>query len=871
MMILLMLLLSQIACHTHILRCHVHDPQPPLHKYYQPGDLIIGGVVSLTFIVSDPLAFDVEPPPVVYQDLSILTKHYQHILALAFAVKEINENSQLLPNFTLGFHIYDSYFNAQRTYHATMQLMSTSDRFIPNYKCGIQSNLIAVIGGLDAQTSLHITNILDIYKIPQIIYGSAPEMNDKLPGLSFYQMAPKDDLQHFGILSLLLYFSWTWIGILAMDDDRGERFVHTVIPAFSKQGICFAFIEMFPRINYSDEHENMINKGVKMYEVILASKANVVLFYGVSYSVLFLIWFPYISEFGVQKSYINPLKGKVWVMTTQMELSILNYQRNWSIEMLHGTLSFTIHSKELHGFQDFIQSQKPLSSKEDGFMVDFWQHIFNCGFPNRIQDKVVGLICTGKEKLQDVPGPFFEMNTIGHSYSVYNAVYTVAYALCAMTAPRLRPKARMKESKIKHFLELHRFLRGVSFNNSAGDYISFDENRRLLVGMDVTNWVISSNQSFHRKKVGRIAHETSLGRMLTVSEDAIEWHNWFNQVQPTSICTEHCQPGTSKKVKEGEPFCCYDCITCPVGKISEEEDMRDCYKCRDEFYPNKNKNFCLPRYVSFLSYGEPLGMSFSFSALFFSLITALVLGIFLKHHNSPIVIANNRNLTYTLLVSLLLCFFCVFLFIGRPQQVTCLIRQTAFGITFSVVVSCVLAKTIMVVLAFLATQPGSKMRKWVGKRLAHSVLLFCSLIQACICISWMWISPPFLEVDVHSVHEEIILQCNEGSVVMFYCVLGYLGFLAVISFSVAFLARKLPDTFNEAKFITFSMLVFCSVWLSFVPTYLSTKGKYMVAVEIFSIFASSAGLLGCIFFPKSYIILLRPELNKREQMIRKKC
>ncbi|KAM6451772.1 vomeronasal type-2 receptor 26-like [Liasis olivaceus] len=869
--LLLVALFSPKVCKAYNAKCNIHTLHKPQHTYHESGDVIIGGIASLASFLENAISFSEEPSPSLQEDLILLPKNYQHILALVFAVKEINENPHLLPNLTLGFHIYDSYRSAQKTCQATMFLLYNMENFVPNYICGIQNNLTAVIGGLDSKISIEIANILDIYKVPQLVYGSAPVMNYKTPGLSFFQMSPMERLQYEGILSLLLHFNWTWTGVGVMDNDNGERLLDVIIPLFSKHGICVTSIERISYIGSVNELSSIFEQGTKIHHKIMESKSNVMIFYGESNALVFLRWLPYLSN---KEHDAETAKGKVWILTSQAELASNFYQKDWDTQIIHGALSFRIHTNNPPGFQPFLESRNPLNPKADGFIIFFWEQTFNCVFQTSVFDKVFGDPCTGRENLENLPEMVFEMDMIGHSYSIYNSVHTVAYALHTMLTSRFRKRTRVDERSWNFHnqvaWQVHHFLKGLSFNNSAGDEVSLDANGELLAGLDVMNWIVFSNQSFVRVKVGKVVSGVPTPQTFTINKDAITWHSWFNQSQPLSVCSESCRPGSSKKVKEGEPFCCYDCIPCPAGKISEKEDSNECYTCKDGSYPNTNRDSCNPKTVVFLTYEEPLGVSSAFSALFFSLLTAFVLGIFVRKHSTPIVVANNRDLTYVLLTSLLLCFLSALLFIGRPNMVICLLRQAAFGISFSVAVSSVLAKTVTVVLAFLATKPGSRMRMFVGKRLSNSLVISCSLLQTAICMSWLATSPPFPEFDMHSVVEEIVLQCNQGSEAMFYCVLTYMGFLAVISFIVAFLARKLPDTFNEAKFITFSMLVFCSVWLSFVPTYLSTKGKYTVAVEVFSILTSSAGLLGCIFFPKCYIILFKPNLNNREHLMNRK-
>ncbi|XP_054850311.1 vomeronasal type-2 receptor 26-like [Eublepharis macularius] len=815
MLLLLLLPLPHMMCKPDTMMCSKSETFHNVYQWYKPGDIVIGGIATHIAVLFPMISFKTHPSQEPWNDLIVMTKFYQHILALVFAVNELNENHKILPNVTLGFHIYDSFYD--------------------------------------------------------ISYGSfEPEEDKRTDFPSFYRMASNQAFQYQGIVQLLFYFQWKWVGILTSSDDDGEQFSRNLEPLFSQNGICPAFIEILTdTLDFSD-FEQLFSVSLSKIPFFLDIKVNAFVLDG---EVLSIMWVAVLLRVTTAWILLSDVAykgkisvGKVWITTAQIDFIFTTIQRNWDIQMFHGALSFNIHSKELPGFQTFLQKTNPQRTKADGFIKDFWEQAFECTFLLSSNDPEEGnKLCTGEERLESLPGPVFEMGMTGHSYSIYNAVYSLAHALHTLYISRFKHRENQNEGRISLSdvdpWQLHLILQTISFNNSAREEIVFNQHGELDLGFDITNLVTFPNNSFVRIKVGWFDSHAPLGQELSFDQYRINWHRNFMKVPPPSVCNDNCLPGYSMERKEGEKFCCYDCAPCPEGMFSNEIDMDKCITCPEGHYPNKGQDQCIPKMTSFLSFQETLGIILTFGALFFSLITAVVLGIFRMYQDTPIVKANNQNLSYVLLISILFCNLCSLLFIGQPNKVTCLFRQAAFGVIFSVAVSSVLAKTILVVLAFVASKPRNIFRNWMGKGLAPLIVSVCSLIQVIICVTWVGTSPPFPNVDMHSKTEEIVLECNDGSVTMFYCVLGYMGLLALVSFTVAFLARKLPDSFNEAKFITFSMFVFCSVWLSFVPTYLSTRGKEMVAVEIFSILASSVALLGCIFLPKCYIIIMRPDLN----------
>ncbi|XP_030050676.1 vomeronasal type-2 receptor 26-like [Microcaecilia unicolor] len=691
-----------------------------------------------------------------------------------------------------------------------------------------------------------MSNIFRIYHYPQISYSSQSLiMSDTVMFPYFYRTVPSVLPLCTGIVKLLKHFDWTWVIIIASDDESSLTAVQILIGKIMQNGGCVAFTETF-----SHASGIPLKEAQNIYDKIYESSANVIILYTDRQYALSLY----------SHGHIRKIPNKIWICAVEMDF-LSTFPLDLGVR--NNTLTFTVAKKNIPGFSKFVREVDPILFPLTRHTSEWWTVLCDIRCPKSIKRS-----CSANQTLPSLL--HCSAKYLGSSYSVYNAVYAVAHALHNMIMSDTGNTTLWSggSHRVLDYLpwKIHHYLKNIHFRNFQDENIFFDENGDLAIGYNIINRVFLPNGTQINEIVGNYNPYHPLEQDFTINEKLIVWDSAFIQIPPQSKCSQICIPGFRKLTREREAICCYDCIPCPKGEISNQTDMDNCIKCPDDQWSNQKRDACIPKVITFLSYEEPLGIVLTAISIFFFLINAVILGIFIHYRDTPIVRANNRNLSYILLMSLMLCFLCSLIFIGHPKQVTCLLRQTAFGVMFSISLSSILAKTITVVMAFQATKPESKFRKWMDPRFSYLIVFSCSFLQALFCLSWLFIAPPFLYFNMQSEIGAIVIECNERSIISFYCVLGYLGFLACISFIVAFLARNLPDSFNEAKHITFSMLVFCSVWVSFIPTYVSTKGKYMVVVEIFAILASSAGLLGCIFIPKCYIILLRPERNNRKYL-----
>ncbi|XP_077773895.1 vomeronasal type-2 receptor 26-like [Podarcis muralis] len=259
-------------------------------------------------------------------------------------------------------------------------------------------------------------------------------------------MAPNEVNQYMGIIRLLQSFRWTWVGLLAVGDDSGDHFLQTMEPLLSQNGICSAFTQRIPNQGRFLSLDELIDMTSEIYLPFLDSKVRTFVVFGESMIILWLSALVALEDPGYRE---NAYIGKVWIMTTQIDFAVTGQITRSNFQIFQGSISFTIHSNQCLGFQGYIRNIQSCKTQDNGFFRAFWQHAFDCSLPNSSVPMDVDGICTGEEKVENLPESIFEMQMTGHSYSVYNAVYAVAHALHSMGSSRSNLRAMAQGKRLQ--------------------------------------------------------------------------------------------------------------------------------------------------------------------------------------------------------------------------------------------------------------------------------------------------------------------------------------------------------------------------------------------------------------------------------------
>ena len=96
-------------------------------------------------------------------------KNYRYILALLFAIEEINGNPNLLPNISLGFDFYNVRFIGKYIHSNTFNWLTALGlrNYLPNYNCK-KRNFTAALTGTSWITSALTGTLLQLFKFPQV-------------------------------------------------------------------------------------------------------------------------------------------------------------------------------------------------------------------------------------------------------------------------------------------------------------------------------------------------------------------------------------------------------------------------------------------------------------------------------------------------------------------------------------------------------------------------------------------------------------------------------------------------------------------------------------------------------------------------------
>ena len=336
-----------------------------------------------------------------------------------------------------------------------------------------------------------------------------------------------------------------------------------------------------------------------------------------------------------------------------------------------------------------------------------------------------------------------------------------------------------------------------------------------------------SDGGYHYVKVGEWAST------LVMDPSTIHFHPGLDHYNPQDIpysqCSMPCGPGEVKLIQDDQ-ICCWVCITCKPWEYLENEFT--CRECEIGFWPTEDLSGCYQlqeQHMELSSMYAILPMCFSLIGI---IATCGVIVIFFQYQDTPLVKASSRELSFLLLGGILLCYCMTFPIVARPSVIVCSVQRLGLGLSFCICYSAMLTKTNRIARIFDSASRSAQRPKYISPCSQLVICLALISVQIFGELVWIAVDSPDPTISHTEERNEAILKCGITEISLVLS-LVYDMFLIALCTVYAFKTRKIPENFNEAKFISFTMYTTCIVWFAFVPVYFVTKDDFRVSISLF--------------------------------------
>uniref|UniRef100_A0A8C2BAG3 Glutamate receptor, metabotropic 4 n=1 Tax=Cyprinus carpio TaxID=7962 RepID=A0A8C2BAG3_CYPCA len=786
-------------------------------------------------------------------------KGIHRLEAMLFALDRINNDHELLPNITLGARILDT---CSRDTHALEQSLTFVQALIEKDGTDVKcqgggspiitkpERVVGVIGASSSSVSIMVANILRLFKIPQVSYAStAPALSDNTRYDFFSRVVPPDTYQAQAMVDIVRAMRWNYVSTVASEGNYGESGVDAFIQKSREEGsVCISQSVKIPREPKPGEFDKIIQR--------LGDNPNarVVIIFANEDDIRRLLQ-------AAKKA--NQTGHFLWVGSDSWgsKISPVLHQE----EMAEGAVTILPKRQNIRGFDRYFTSRTLENNRRNIWFAEFWENNFNCKLSRHALKKGSGVKkCTNQERI----GKDSSYEQEGKVMFVIDAVYAMAHALHNMHKDLCPGKVGLcsKMDPVDGTLLL-KYIRNVKIAGIAGSPVQFNENGDAPGRYDIYQYQIK-NKTAEYKTIG---HWTD---QLYLNMRAMQWPGGGKQV-PTSICSQPCKPGWRKKIVKGIS-CCWHCERCDGYQY--QHDLYTCKMCRFDLRPNKNHTGCQPIPIVKLEWSSPWAVIPVLIAILGIIATLFVVVTFIRYNDTPIVKASGRELSYVLLTGIFLCYATTFLMISTPDVGICSLRRIFLGLGMSISYAALLTKTNRIYRIFEQGKMTVSAPRFISP--ASQLVITFSLISVQllgVCI-WFAMDPSQALIDYEdqrTVDPEMsrgVLKCDISDLSLI-CLLGYSMLLMVTCTVYAIKTRGVPETFNEAKPIGFTMYTTCIIWLAFIPIFFgtsqSTEKMYIQTTTLtISVSLSASVSLGMLYMPKVYVVLFHPEQNVAKRSTR---